>query len=136
MTNPRRALLTALTLLAGAVTATAQNTTATNATREEDGLHSLMVKAGKMYFGTATDISNFNDTAYQAIVSNKNMFGMITAENSMKWAAIQTSPDKYSYADADRVVAKAKANGQQMRCHTLVYTQLPSFGNYPPYIAR
>ncbi len=139
MTRPRRAFLTAFTLLAGAgavaaaaATTTAQNSTATNATQEEDGLHSLMVKAGKMYFGTATDVGTFNDTRYQAIISNKNMFGMITADNSMKWAAIQKSPDKYSYADADQVVAKAKANGQQMRCHTLVYTQLPSFGNYPP----
>ena len=119
---------------AAAVTATAQNaTTPTNATRQDEGLHSLMVKAGKLYFGTSTDVRYFDDAPYQALVSNKNMFGMITAENSMKWSAVQTSPDTYSFGDADQIVARAKANGQQMRCHTLVYTQLPSFGmTFPP----
>ncbi|KAK4120724.1 glycoside hydrolase family 10 protein [Parathielavia appendiculata] len=111
----------------GTVTAATVTTTTQNATQEEDGLNSLMVKAGKLYFGTATDVNNFADVEYQAIVSNKNMFGMITAENSMKWAAIQANEGKYSFADAEQVVAKAKANGQQIRCHTLIYTQLPPF---------
>ena len=145
MTNLGRTLLIVPMLLAStgavaaaAVMATVQNaTTPTNATGQDDGLHSLMVKAGKLYFGTSTDVRYFDDAPYQALVSNKNMFGMITAENSMKWSAVQTSPDKYSFGDADQVVARAKANGQQMRCHTLVYTQLPSFGmTFTPIIDR
>jgi endo-1,4-beta-xylanase len=130
MARLSRALLVASGLLASAGTATAAaaNTTAGNATLE-DGLHSLMVKAGKLYFGTATDVHNFADVQYEAIVSNKNNFGMITAENSMKWLATEANQGTYSYANADEIVAKAKANGQQMRCHTLVwYNQLPSFG--------
>lgn len=122
------ARLARVLLLASAAAGAA--VTAQNATRSDaDGLHSLMVKAGKMYFGTAADVNSFNDTQYMAIVSNKNDFGMITAENSNKWEATEAVRDKFSYASADRVVAKAKENGQMMRCHTLVWHKsLPSWG--------
>lgn len=41
------------------------------------GLHALFVASGKLYFGNAMDVNVFNDTAYQAIASNKNEFGMV-----------------------------------------------------------
>ena len=109
---------------AGAVP-TAQNATQTQA----DGLHSLMVKAGKLYFGTAADVNSFNDTQYMAIMSNKNDFGMITTENSNKWDVTELAQDKFNYTSADLVVAKTRENGQMMRCHTLVWQKaLPSWG--------
>jgi endo-1,4-beta-xylanase len=121
------ARLTRALLLAGA----AAFVTAQNATRSQaEGLHSLMVKAGKMYFGTAADVNSFNDTQYMAIMSNKNDFGMITTENSNKWDVTEPIQGDFNYTNADRVVAKAKQNGQMMRCHTLVWQKaLPSWGN-------
>jgi endo-1,4-beta-xylanase len=124
MARLTRALLIASGLLAsaGAVEA-AQNGT------QADGLHSLMVKAGKLYFGTAADVNSFNDTQYMAIMSNKNDFGMITAENSDKWDVTEPTQDEFSYNSADQVVAKATENGQMMRCHTLAWHKaLPSWG--------
>jgi endo-1,4-beta-xylanase len=146
MARLSRALLLASGLLAGTASAAAVSSTSsaeaatatgtTNAT-QEDGLNSLMVKAGKLYFGTATDVYNMADTQYQAIVTNKNMFGMITAENSMKWASTEANAGKFTYANAEEVVDQAKANGQKMRCHNLVwYNQLPTWGAFPPSLAR
>lgn len=40
---------------------------------------------GKLYFGTATDNPELNDTAYTAILDDNRMFGQITPANSMKW---------------------------------------------------
>lgn len=126
------ALLMASGLLAGAATVvTAQNATQPvpqNAT-QADGLHSLMVKAGKLYFGTAADVNSFNDTQYMAIMSNKSDFGMITADNSITWDGTESSQGKFSYTNADQVVAKTNENGQMMRCHALAWHKaLPSWG--------
>ena len=134
MARLTRALMMASGLLAsvGTATAAAVNTTAQNAT-QEDGLHSLMVKAGKLYFGTATDVAEFPDVAYMTILNNTNNFGMLTAENSMKWSSTEANQGKFSYANADMVVEVAKENGQHMRCHTLIwYNQLPTFGTSFP----
>ncbi|KAK4249853.1 glycoside hydrolase [Corynascus novoguineensis] len=102
--------------------ATAQNQT------KGDGLHSLMVAAGKLYFGTAMETNNLDDAAYQVIASNKNEFGMITPENSQKWEVTEPTQGEFSFTQADQVAARAKANGQLLRCHTLTWhSQLPSF---------
>ena len=107
--------------------AAAQNQT------QGEGLHSLMVAAGKLYFGTATETGNFNDTAYQAISTNKNEFGIFTPENSQKWEVTESKQGQFSFTQADSVLKKAKSNGQRLRCHTLTWhSQLPSFGEPPP----
>lgn len=119
-------------LLAGAAAVvTAQNATQAvpqNAT-QADGLHSLMVKAGKLYFGTAADVNSFNDTQYMAIMSNKSDFGMITADNSFTWVGIEPTQGQFSYTNADQVAETATGNGQMMRCHALAWHKaLPSWG--------
>lgn len=122
----------ALALIVSLVSgATAQNQT------KGDGLHSLMVAAGKLYFGTAMETNNLDDAAYQAIASNKNEFGMITPENSQKWEATEPTQGEFSFNQADQVASRAKANGQLLRCHTLTWhSQLPSFGKHPiPFFA-
>lgn len=118
------ALTTGSLLLSVATPSAAQNQT--------EGLHSLFVKAGKLYFGTATETNNFNDAAYQAIVKNKNEFGMYTPENSQKWEVTEPQKGKFVFTGADAVAAQAEANGQLLRCHTLTWhSQLPSFGTSP-----
>lgn len=49
------------------------------------GLHALARQAGKLYLGSATDNPELTTTAYTAILDNNQMFGQITAANSMKW---------------------------------------------------
>ncbi|KAK4040190.1 glycoside hydrolase [Parachaetomium inaequale] len=117
------ARLTRTLLLASglASSAAAQNQTS-------QGLHSLMVAAGKLYFGTAMETNNFNDAAYQAISTNKNEFGMFTPENSQKWEVTEPKQGQFSFTQADQVLEKVKSNGQLFRCHTLTWhSQLPSF---------
>jgi len=48
-------------------------------------------------------------------------FSSVTPENDMKWDAIHPAPDVYDFASADALVAFAKANGQEVRGHTLLW---------------
>lgn len=101
----------------------------TAAQEQAQGLHSLMVAAGKLYFGTATETNNFDDAAYQAISTNANEFGMLTPENSQKWEVTQPRQGEFVFTGPDAVAEKAAASGQLLRCHTLTWhSQLPSFG--------
>lgn len=92
------------------------------------GLHSLFVASGKLFFGTATDTNNINDVPYQAIATNQSEFGMIVPENSQKWEAVQPTLRQFVYNNSDVVASRAKANRQLFRCHTLTWhSQLPQF---------
>jgi|GEM_PF-1026341 len=53
----------------------------------------------------------------------------ITAENVMKWGPIHPAPDTWVFGPADEVVARAEAQGQRVRGHTLVWgaLQLPAY---------
>ena len=51
-------------------------------------LNAIAKSKGKLYFGTATDNPELTDTPYTAILDNNQMFGQITAANSMKWVSI------------------------------------------------
>lgn len=50
-------------------------------------------------------------------------FDSITAEYQMKWANMQPTEGVFNWADADRLVAYAKANGMTVRGHTFVWHQ-------------
>ncbi|KAK0652837.1 glycoside hydrolase family 10 protein [Cercophora newfieldiana] len=95
---------------------------------QQQGLHQLFVAAGKLFFGTAIETNNFNDTAYLAIANNRQEFGMYVPENSQKWEEIQPAPATFDFAAPDAVLARARQNGQMFRCHTLTWhSQLPAF---------
>ena len=66
--------------------------------------------------GTGMSVSNPD---YAAVV--KAECGMIVPENEMKWQALRPSPDRYDFAAMDAIVGWAKANGQEMRGHTLLW---------------
>jgi len=123
-------LIRSLLVLSGLLVSAGWNGVAAQGTPAAgQGLHSLFVAAGKLYFGTAIETNNFNDSAYLAIANNKNEFGMYVPENSQKWEAIQPQPGDFEFANPDAVAARAKANGQMYRCHTLTWhSQLPTFG--------
>ena len=57
-------------------------------------------------------------------------FNSVTPENDMKWAELHPEPDVYDFSGADAVVAFAKANGQEVRGHTLLWhNQNPDWVN-------
>lgn len=96
--------------------------------QQTPGLNSLAQAAGKLFFGTATDTNNFNDTVYQQIVSNRNEFGILVPENSQKWQPTEPTEGKFAFTSPDQVRALATKNGQMFRCHTLTwFQQLPQF---------
>lgn len=91
-------------------------------------LHELIVGAGKLYFGSATDNPELSDAAYVELLSNKAQFGSITPGNGQKWQFTQPEPGAFSYANGDEIVELGEANGQLVRCHTLVWhSQLPNW---------
>jgi endo-1,4-beta-xylanase len=47
-------------------------------------LNELARAAGKLYFGTATDNGELNNTQYTAILDNKKEFGQLTPSNGQK----------------------------------------------------
>jgi endo-1,4-beta-xylanase len=47
-------------------------------------LNQLAKKAGKLYFGTATDNGELSNTTYRKILDNTNEFGQLTPSNGMK----------------------------------------------------
>jgi len=58
----------------------------------------------------------------------KKHFNSITSENDMKWSSLQPTEGNFTFATADAQVALAKANGMQVRGHTLVWhNQVPAW---------
>ncbi len=47
-------------------------------------LNKLAQDAGKLYFGTATDNGELNNTQYVSILSNTSEFGQLTPSNGQK----------------------------------------------------
>ncbi|UYQ66218.1 endo-1,4-beta-xylanase [Streptomyces peucetius] len=73
-----------------------------------------------------------NESAYTTVLDRE--FNSLTAENAMKWDALEPNRGSYDWAAADRLVDRAAAHNQGVRGHTLVWhSQLPSWlknGNF------
>jgi len=103
--------------------------------QQPQGLHSLFVASGKLFFGTATDTNLFDDTAYVTIANNSDEFGIRVPENSQKWQPTEPVVNNFMFANPDSVAVTSKANRQMLRCHTLTWhSQLPDFGVSGPVI--
>ncbi|MFC9508295.1 endo-1,4-beta-xylanase [Streptomyces sp. NPDC057002] len=72
------------------------------------------------------------EPAYTTVLNRE--FNSVTAENAMKWDALEPSRGGYNWAAADRLVNHAAAHNQGVRGHTLVWhNQNPSWlanGNF------
>ncbi|KAH8100974.1 endo-1,4-beta xylanase [Cristinia sonorae] len=91
-------------------------------------LNTIAKQHRKLYFGTATDNPELNDTAYRAILDDNRMFGQITPANSMKWFATEPSPGEFTFHDGDVIANLAKKNRQLLRGHNCVWhNQLPDW---------
>ncbi|KAF9807719.1 hypothetical protein IEO21_08102 [Rhodonia placenta] len=92
------------------------------------GLNDLARSAGKLYFGSATDNPELNDTTYTSILENYAMFGQITPGNSMKWYATEPEPGVFTFTAGNVIADLAKSNGMVLRGHNCVwYEELPDW---------
>ena len=85
--------------------------------------------------GTAVDMTALaQDAPYRAAVARE--FSTVTPENVMKWEAVEPQRGVYDWAPADRLVDFARAHGQLVRGHTLVWhNQNPAWltgGDFTP----
>jgi len=108
--------------------ASAASSALPTATAVVPGLNYVAQGAGKLYFGTATDNPELNDTAYDAILDNYLQFGAITPANSMKWDATEPEPFVFTFEEGDVIADLAKTYGMYLRGHNCVwYNQLPDW---------
>jgi endo-1,4-beta-xylanase len=71
------------------------------------------------YFGVAVSAGRMSDSTYIGIVNRE--FNSITAENEMKIDATEPQQGVFNYANADRIVNHARAQGMKVRGHTLAW---------------
>ena len=118
-------------LVAGAATATLAamaigGTAAQAALAPGTPLKTLAQADGGRYFGsdmTGNLLSQSTVTQLQA-----QQFDMVTPGNEMKWDTTEPSNGSFNFSPGDQIVSYAKSNGEQVRCHNLVWqSQLPSW---------
>jgi endo-1,4-beta-xylanase len=99
-----------------------------------DTLRALAARSD-LRVGTAVDMSALDqDSVYRQHVATE--FSNVTPENVMKWQLIEPERGQLDFAAADELVAFARAHGQQVHGHTLVWhNQLPNWltsGTFTP----
>jgi endo-1,4-beta-xylanase len=86
-------------------------------------LGSAAAESGR-YFGAAIDHDALDERPYRELAATQ--LTSVTPENAMKWDSVEPVRGEYDWARADALVAFAKAHGQKVRGHTLVWhSQLP-----------
>lgn len=84
-------------------------------------------KRADLRIGTAVDMAALAaDAPYRAKAASE--FTSVTPENVMKWEVVEKERGIYDWAAADELVDFARANGQLVRGHTLLWhNQLPAW---------
>ncbi|MFE6337433.1 endo-1,4-beta-xylanase [Streptomyces sp. NPDC057798] len=104
-------LLTGVAMLGGLLLA------APAAHAADEPLRDLAAAKGKV-IGTAVTGSKLTGT-YGEIAARE--FNALTPGNAMKWESVEPARGSFNWAEADRIVEFAEANGQEVRGHTLVW---------------
>ena len=86
-----------------------------------------LAKGTGVRVGTAVDMAALaNDATYRKMVADE--FDSVTAENVMKWETLEPERGLNDFREADKLVDFARAHGQKLRGHTLLWhNQLPSW---------
>jgi endo-1,4-beta-xylanase len=110
-------------LLPGDPTELLTYTCAADPTRSSSSVTDADLPAGfggtERTVGVAVSEARLQDPAYAATVAAQ--FNQVTAENEMKWEAIEPEPGVFDFTRADAIVAFAQQNGMKVRGHTLVW---------------
>jgi endo-1,4-beta-xylanase len=126
-----------LALRTGAA-ATLALTCALSATEAGEVTLGSAAAASGRYFGAALDPDAFDERPYRDLAASQ--LTSVTPENAMKWESVEPVRGQFRWRSADALVAFAKAHGQQVRGHTLVWhSQLPSWliqGQFSPQELR
>jgi len=91
-----------------------------------DGLKNYFTDAGYFDVGVAIEPRDLDNPTSVALI--RRHFNSITAENAMKWDALQPTEGNFRWTNADRIVNFAVANGMRVRGHTLIWhNQTPAW---------
>ncbi|WP_158853524.1 endo-1,4-beta-xylanase [Saccharothrix deserti] len=71
------------------------------------------------YYGAAVAAGRLGDSTYVGLLNRE--FDMVTAENEMKMDATEPNQNQFSFANGDRIVNHALAQGKRVRGHTLAW---------------
>jgi endo-1,4-beta-xylanase len=84
---------------------------------------------GKLIGVALNETPLMSDDTYRRLAAQE--FDYVTAENAMKWEALQpSSASEYSWENADEIVQFAQDNGQAIKGHTFVwYMQNPTWAS-------
>ena len=77
--------------------------------------------AAGLRFGATLEPAQIADPDYAATLAAE--FSSVTAENAMKWYAIEPERDAVDFSGADAVLGFAEANGMEVRGHALIWAQ-------------
>ena len=89
-------------------------------------LTSDTLRSSMQLIGLALNQQFLDDATYQSVAARE--FNYVTAENEMKWDAIEPTQGQFSFDRADQIVDFAESNGMQLKGHTLVWhSQLPAW---------
>ncbi|ODA70602.1 Endo-1,4-beta-xylanase A precursor [Streptomyces sp. AVP053U2] len=70
-------------------------------------------------FGAGVAANHLGEAQYVNTLNTE--FDPVTAENEMKWDALEPSRGSFSFGNADRIVNHAQSRGMAIRGHTLVW---------------
>jgi endo-1,4-beta-xylanase len=118
---PRKALVLGMASLLAAAGVTALSGTADAAST----LGTAAAEKGR-YFGAAVAANHLGESAYVSTLDTE--FNSVTPENEMKWDAVESTRNAFTYTAADQIVSHAQSKGMKIRGHTLVWhSQLPGW---------
>jgi endo-1,4-beta-xylanase len=102
----------------GLVSAGAALAVANDASAAESTLGAAAAQTGRL-FGTAVSSGRLNDSQYTTLLARE--FNACTPENEMKIDATEPQQNVFTFTNADRIVSTCRANGAQVRGHTLAW---------------
>jgi endo-1,4-beta-xylanase len=92
----------------------------------DKGLKDYYTPDDYFYIGVAIPPSFIDNQKKADLI--KRHFNSVTAENEMKWSSLQLTEGTFTFANADKIVAFAEANGIKVRGHCLCWhNQVPAW---------
>jgi endo-1,4-beta-xylanase len=122
---PRPGWMSAAFVLAAVLAATLVAGASADRQIQQDSLRALAARIG-LRVGTAVIPYDLDHPDYARVAAGQ--FSVVTPGNEMKWQVVEPTRGTYDWSRGDRLVQFARAHGQLVRGHTLVWhNQLPDW---------